>query len=68
LQSGNEQLVSSPIPLEAMLYQDMRWCSHCLAETMFIEVFEFEGGRLGYCFSCGDERVARFTRVTAEEA
>jgi hypothetical protein len=55
-------------PLDAWLYQDMRWCAHCGGEQVFLPVFEFEGGRVGLCLGCGDERVIWFTRTTAGEA
>jgi hypothetical protein len=50
--------------LDPFLYQDMRWCTDCGGERIFVEVFEFEGGRLGVCLGCGAERVIRWTRAT----
>jgi hypothetical protein len=54
--------------LDSRVYRDMRWCPNCGGEQMFLPVYEFEGGRVGVCFGCGDEKVAAFTRTTAEAA
>jgi hypothetical protein len=58
----------SPEPTFADRYQDMRWCINCAGEQLFVVVSEFEGGRIGFCFGCGDERVVPFSRVTSSEA
>jgi hypothetical protein len=52
------------VALDSRVEQDMRWCSNCGGPQIFVEVFEFSGGRVGFCFGCGEERVARFSRVT----
>jgi hypothetical protein len=54
--------------LDSDRYRDMRWCANCGGEQVFVPVYEFEGGRVGVCLGCGDERVARFSRVTTEVA
>lgn len=50
----------------AELYQDMSWCGKCGGPRIFVEIFEFESGRVGYCLGCGEERIAVFTRTTSE--
>lgn len=54
--------------LDPLLYRDMRWCPNCGGEQIFVPVYEFDGGRVGVCLGCGDERIAGFTRVTGEVA
>lgn len=51
--------------LNADVYRDMRWCPDCGGQQVFVEVFEFEGGRVGVCLGCGEERVVRFSRMVA---
>ena len=51
--------------LDPFVYEDQRWCGNCAGEQMFVEVFETEFGRVGYCVGCGEERVVRFTRTCA---
>lgn len=51
--------------LDSDKYRDMRWCANCAGEQVFVEVYEFEGGRVGVCLGCGEERVVLFTRVSA---
>lgn len=52
--------------LDSDICRDMRWCVNCAGEQIFVEVYEFEGGRLGVCLGCGDERVMLFSRVNGE--
>ncbi len=54
--------------LDQNVHQDMRWCVNCGGPQVFVEVYEFEEGRSGYCLGCGDERIERFTRTTGEAA
>ena len=54
--------------LDSDVYRDMRWCVNCAGEQIFVEVYEFEGGRLGVCLGCGDERVVLFSRVNGAVA
>jgi hypothetical protein len=54
--------------LDPEIYRDMLWCPNCAGPRVFLEVFEFEGGRLVCCQGCGDEKVAPFTRTTIEVA
>jgi hypothetical protein len=54
--------------LDSSVYQDMRWCPNCGGRQIFVVVYEFEGGRVGVCLGCGDERIAGFTRTTGEAA
>jgi hypothetical protein len=54
--------------LDSSVCQDMRWCVNCGGEQVFVEVYEFEGGRMGVCLGCGDERIAPFSRVNSEAA
>ena len=51
--------------LDSEIYRDMRWCPNCAGEKVFVEVYEFESGRVGVCLGCGEERVVRFTRMVA---
>jgi hypothetical protein len=55
------------VALDTDIYRDMRWCSNCGGQRVFLEVFEFEGGRVGICLGCGEERIALFTRTTTNE-
>jgi hypothetical protein len=55
------------VALDPDIYRDMRWCSNCGGQRVFLEVFEFEGGRVGICLGCGEERIALFTRTTTNE-
>lgn len=50
------------------IYQDMFPCEKCAGQQIFVQVYEFEGGRWGYCSGCGQERWIRFTRATGEAA
>jgi len=54
--------------LDSDVYRDMRWCANCGGSQIFVPVYEFEGGRVGFCFGCGDERIAPFSRVNSEVA
>jgi hypothetical protein len=54
--------------LNSDICRDMRWCVNCGGERIFVEVYEFDGGRLGCCLGCGEERVAPFSRVNGESA
>jgi hypothetical protein len=54
--------------LDSDVCRDMRWCVNCAGEQIFVEVYEFDGGRVGCCLGCGDERVIRFTRMNSEVA
>lgn len=49
--------------LDPFLYQRMRWCIRCGGEQIFVEVFECESARLGYCMGCGKEGVIPWTRT-----
>jgi hypothetical protein len=53
-------------PLDPFLYQGMRWCVNCAGEQVFVEVFECEAGRVGFCMGCGNERVIPFSRTNSE--
>jgi hypothetical protein len=70
-QAGAEGGAYSPLVLTALdsdVCRDMRWCINCGGEKVFVEVFEFDGGRMGVCLGCGEERVEPFTRTTTEAA
>jgi hypothetical protein len=54
--------------LDSDVFRDQRWCANCYRLETFVEVYEFEGGRLGYCLGCGEERVVPFTRTNSEAA
>ena len=56
------------VQLDSWIHRDMRWCARCGGEQVFVEVYEFEGGRLGCCLGCGEERVVAFTRTVGEAA
>jgi hypothetical protein len=60
--------MTSPVltALDSAVYRDPKWCANCGGEQTFVEVYEFEGGRVGFCLGCGEERIARFTRVSSE--
>jgi hypothetical protein len=53
------------IPLPVTI-QFMRYCEKCDALTIFVAGWECEAGLVGYCVGCGEERIARFTRVSSE--
>lgn len=52
--------------LDPFVYEELRWCANCGGEQRFFPCFEFDGGRVGVCFGCGDEKVIPFTRETAQ--
>jgi len=54
--------------LDSDIYRDKRWCANCGGEQAFVEVYEFEGGRVGFCWGCGEERVVPFSRTNSEAA
>lgn len=54
------------LALDPAIYQDNYWCPNCAGLRVFLEVFEFEGGRLVCCQGCGDEKVLPFTRTTVD--
>ena len=60
-EGGGSPLVA---PLDPFVYREMRWCATCGGEQLFVPVFEYEAGRVGVCFGCGEEKVQRFTRTT----
>jgi hypothetical protein len=57
-----------PTPLDTRLYQEMRHCIRCGGPQLFIPVDEYEFGRAGFCFGCGEEKIVPFTRVNGEAA
>jgi hypothetical protein len=61
--SGEEFAVLDPF-----VCQSPRWCANCGGEQTFFPVYEFELGRVGFCFGCGEERIAPFTRMNSEAA
>jgi hypothetical protein len=54
--------------LDSGIYRDMRWCAQCGGEKIFMEVFEFDSGRVGVCLGCGEEKFVAFTRTVGEAA
>jgi len=56
------------VVLDPNVYRDIDWCAKCAGPRMFLEIFQFEGGRLVCCQGCGDERIAPFTRMNSEAA
>jgi hypothetical protein len=50
--------------LDSDVYRDMRWCSNCGGEQIFLELFEFAEGRVGVCLGCEQKKVVLFTRTT----
>ena len=48
--------------------QDMRFCSECDCEQIFVAAWECEFGLLGCCLGCGAEQVVPFSRVNSEVA
>lgn len=63
---GDPPLGGGIVALDSRVEQDMRWCGDCGGPQIFVPVFECEFGRVGFCFGCGEERVARFTRENSE--
>lgn len=64
--------MTTPQPISAYsdlaIYQEMSDCKKCGGQQIFIVVFEFGGGRAGYCVGCGDERILPFTRSMEESS
>lgn len=56
----------SIFPLDPTVHQDTRWCPDCGGPQTFVEVFEVESGRYGFCFGCGQEKFVPFSRTTGE--
>lgn len=54
--------------LDQNVHQDMRWCSNCGGEQVFIELYEFAGGRVVVCVGCEQQKVVPFTRTVGEAA
>jgi hypothetical protein len=50
--------------LDPFVYRDTRWCANCGGPQMFIQCFECEAGRVGFCFGCNEERILPWSRVT----
>ncbi len=57
------EILTLPIPVEWM-----RFCDVCQEERRFVAGIVLANGLLGECSSCGDVRVAAFTRVNSEVA
>lgn len=61
-----------PFPAEVQslsfseIYQDQLWCNQCCGKKLFIPEYEFEAGRVGWCFGCGERRVMWFERTSVE--
>jgi hypothetical protein len=51
--------------LDTDVYRDMRWCSRCAGPQVFVEVYECEAGRVGFCFGCAEERLVPYSRVNS---
>jgi hypothetical protein len=65
VEEGGEGLIREDLAvLDSAIYRDMRWCAHCGGQAIFVEVYEFSGGRVGVCLGCGEEKIALFTRTT----
>jgi hypothetical protein len=58
--------ISSVAVLDPEICRDMRWCANCAGEQVFIEVYEFEFGRVGVCLGCGEEKFQGFTRTVQQ--
>jgi hypothetical protein len=43
----------------------MRWCLVCESEERFIATLECRFGLIGCCSTCGNERIAPFTRAVS---
>jgi len=65
---GGEFACGGIAVLDPEICRDMRWCINCGGEKVFVEIFEFDGGRMGVCLGCGEERVEPFTRTVSEVA
>lgn len=66
--SGEDGGVGGFAVLDSDVYRDPRWCANCAGPQTFVEIYEFEGGRVGFCMGCGEERIALFTRTNSEAA
>jgi hypothetical protein len=52
--------------LDSEIFRDPRWCANCGGTQTFVEVYEFESGRVGFCLGCGEEKTRWFTRTVGE--
>jgi hypothetical protein len=63
--SASAEIIPTVLPVWV---QEMRHCENCGGPQIFVIAWEFDGGRVGCCLGCGDERIERFTRTTGEAA
>jgi hypothetical protein len=68
LEGGDGILGRGVAALDPFVYQKPRWCANCGGEQTFFPVYEIEQGLVGFCFGCGEERIAPFTRMNSEAA
>jgi hypothetical protein len=65
-ESGDGELSRGGAAVLNFAVEWMRFCPVCQKQTRFIGQIELENGLLGICASCGDERVAPYTRMVSE--
>lgn len=54
--------------LDSDVYRESRWCANCAGDVLFVEVFETDFGRGGFCMGCGEEKFVAFSRATGKAA
>lgn len=54
--------------LDTNVCRDTRWCANCGGPQTFVAVYEFDAGRVGFCFGCGGEKFMPFSRAVSEVA
>jgi hypothetical protein len=57
---GMAKVTALEIPVEWM-----RWCGLCESEERFVATLEGKFGLIGCCSTCGNERIAPFTRAVS---
>jgi hypothetical protein len=62
---GEEGSLAALGLLDTDVYRDMRWCARCAGPQVFVEVYECEAGRVGFCFGCAEERLVPYSRVNS---
>jgi hypothetical protein len=65
---GNAFQGGDVVALDPFVHRSPRWCANCGGPQTFVTVFEFEGGRVGFCDGCGDEKCVPFSRTMSEVA
>lgn len=66
--TGGDGILGRGVAVLDPWVQEMRHCENCGGPQIFVLAWEFEGGRVGCCLGCGEERIAPFTRMNSEAA